>query len=140
MKKKFKCSFDFDCTLDRTPVQNYAKELLSRPEIEVWVVTSRYNDNEKFQKFFKTTSNVDLSNTDLWYIVNQLNIPKERVHFTNMTDKWHFFKDKDFLWHLDDDFVEIRNILKHTKTKAIDCWYSPSWKFKCERILKRALL
>lgn len=138
MKKKV--SFDFDSTLDRKIVQIYAKELLSREDVEVWVVTSRFGDNELFQKFFMTSHNVEVSNKDLWKVINTLEIPKERVIFTNMKDKYHFFKNKNFLWHLDDDFIEVRQILNNTKTIAINCWDNPNWKHKCERFLKRGLL
>jgi len=49
------------------------------------------------------------------------------------------FKDKDFVWHLDDNWVENNMILKNTKTKGINSLCS-SWKQKCERILKREVL
>ena len=134
-----KVSFDFDSTLDRKPVQEYAKELLERDDVEVWIVTSRFGDDEKYKKFFSTTTNVDLTNNDLWEVANELGIPKERVHFTDMMDKWHFFALNDgFLWHLDDDWVENREILNNTKTKAINS-LSSSWIAKCKRILKKAI-
>lgn len=138
MKKKI--SFDFDSTLERKIIQEYAKELLLRDDIEVWIVTTRWNDDEKYKRFFHTTTNVEVTNRDLWEVAKELGIPKERVHFTNMWDKWHFFATHDnFIWHLDDDFTEIREIRNNTKTEAVECYLDPNWRKKCERILKEEI-
>jgi len=132
-------SFDFDGTIETKHIREYAKELVGRG-FEVWIVTSRFGDDEKYKRFFQTSINVDLTNSDLWEVAKEVGIPNDRVHFTNMCDKWEFFKDKDFVWHLDDDWIENKLILKHTKTKAVDSWGNSSWKQKCERIIKRALI
>lgn len=129
-----KVSFDFDGTLEQKPVQEYASELMERG-VDVWIVTSRFGNDKLYRKFFMTSTNVDLTNSDLFEVAERIGIPKEKIHFTNMGDKWNFFKDKDFLWHLDDDWVENRLILKHTKTLAISAFGSPNWKHKCEKIL-----
>jgi len=42
MDKKI-VTFDFDATLSRPDVQEYAKELIEKG-IDVWVVTARYDD------------------------------------------------------------------------------------------------
>lgn len=133
---KTKVSFDFDGTLAEKHVQEYARELIERG-FEVWIVTSRFGDDTKYKKFFQTTTNVDLVNDDLWDVAKKLNIPKERIHFTDMEDKWRFLKDKNFAWHLDDDWVENRLILNNAKIAAINVWGNNSWKIKCERIIKR---
>lgn len=132
-----KVSFDFDGTLEIKHVQNYAKELIERG-FEVWVVTSRFGDNEKYQKFFKTTVNVNLTNTDLIEITEEIGIPEERIVFTNMKDKFEFFeKNQDFLWHLDDDWIEGDLIDKHTKVSGINFFGNPDWIEKCEQIIKK---
>lgn len=132
-------SFDFDGTLERESVQKYAKELVERGH-EVWIVTSRFGDDERYKSFFQTTTPVGLTNKDLFEIVNSLGIPNERVHFTDMDDKWPFLKFfGDFLWHLDDDWIENRDILKNTKTKAISS-IGANWKSKCERLIKKKML
>jgi len=41
-----KVSFDFDGTLEQKEVQEYAKQLLEEG-IEVWVVTTRWDENHK---------------------------------------------------------------------------------------------
>ncbi len=132
-------SFDFDETLSREYVQSYARELVERG-IEVWIVTSRFGDDERYKSFFQTTTPVDLTNKDLFETAARLGIPKERIHFTDMDDKWPFMKYyHEFLWHLDDDWLENKNILKNTKTKAINSLGS-NWKGKCERIIKKKML
>jgi len=133
-----KVSFDFDGTLERESVQRYAKELIDRGH-EVWIVTSRFGDDERYKTFFMTTTPVGLTNADLFDIAAKLGIPRERVHFTDMDDKWPFMKfSQEFLWHLDDDWIENKNILKYTKTKAISA-ISANWKGKCEKIIKKKM-
>lgn len=138
--EKLKCSFDFDGTLEHKPIQEYARELMGREEIEVWITTTRFGDDEKYKRFFDTTTNVDLTNNDLWDIAEDLGIPKERIHFTDMKDKWPYIKEMGFLWHIDDDWVENRQILSNTSTLAISSFNSPNWKHKCERIIKKKKL
>ena len=43
-----KVSFDFDSTLSRKDVQSFAKELVDRG-LEVWIVTSRFDDESAMQ-------------------------------------------------------------------------------------------
>ena len=118
-------------------VQKFAKELIERG-VEVWVVTSRFGDDEKYKKFFQTSTNVDLTNNDLWEVVKEIGISKERVHFMNMMDKFLFFKDNpDFIFHLDDDEIENYGIEKNTKVKTINFWSNSFWKQECEEILKK---
>ena len=138
MNNKIKCSFDFDGTLELLPIQEYARELIEKDKVEVWVTTSRFGDDEKYKRFFFTSTNVDLTNNDLWAVIQELGIPKERVHFTDMDDKWRYIKEMGFLWHIDDDWVENREILDNTKTLAISS-YGPNWRHKCEKIIKREL-
>jgi hypothetical protein len=134
-----KVSIDFDGTLDRESIQKYAKELIEKG-YEVWIVTSRFGDNKKYQEFFQTSINVDITNNDLKEAANSIGIPEERIHFTNMDDKWPFLKfHDDFLWHIDDDWIENKNILKYTKTKAISS-LGANWKSKCERLIKKKLM
>lgn len=131
-----KVSFDFDNTLSRKHIKEYAKELVDKG-IEVWIVTSRFGDLEKYRDFFQTTIHVDLTNQDIFDTAEEIGIPSDRIHFMDMENKWEFLKDMDFLWHIDDDWSENRMILKKTKTKAIDSM-SSSWRTKCERILKKS--
>jgi len=132
-----KISFDFDGTLELQSVQTYAKELIERG-VEVWVVTSRFGDDELYKRFFHTSTNVDLTNRDLRKITDTLGIPEEKIHFTNMKDKWEFIENRGFIWHLDDDWIENEMINSRTLTKGIDCFGNPQWKQQCESLLKRS--
>ncbi len=129
-----KVSFDFDGTLELQSVQKFAKELIERG-VEVWVVTSRFGDDELYKKFFKTSINVDLTNKDLREVTDPLEIPEERIHFTNMRDKWEFIENKGFVWHLDDDWIENEMINSRTRTKGIDIFGNSDWQKNCEALL-----
>ena len=131
-----KVSFDFDGTLEICSVQEYASELL-KEGIEVWVVTSRFGDQELYQKFFQTTTKVDLTNNDLRSITDKIGIPEERIHFTNMRDKWEFIENRGFVWHLDDDWIENEMINSRTLTKGIDFFGNPDWKKQCNSEIKK---
>ena len=52
-------TFDFDGTLSRADVQEYALELISKG-VDVWVVTSRYDELQKHRYQINPT------NDDLW--------------------------------------------------------------------------
>lgn len=130
-----KVSFDFDETLEYQYVQDYARELIERG-IDVHIVTSRFGDNDKYQKFFHTNTNVDITNVDLWKISKNLGIPDDNVHFTNMTPKWNFFENhRDFIWHLDDNTIENIDINEYTKIKGIDVLNNQHWRRKCDDLL-----
>lgn len=103
---KKRVSFDFDSTLSEGYVQAFAKWCVKRG-CEVWVVTSRLPDHK---------APADNWNNDLWFVCNQLNVPKERVVFTSYTSKHEFFwsdHNGDFLFHLDDDEDEIKMLNVH---------------------------
>lgn len=125
-----KVSFDFDSTLDRESVQKYAAELISKG-IDVWITTSRMSDRENdWAKDW---------NDDLYEVAERLGIPREKIRFTNMIDKYKYFEKEDFIWHLDDDWIENGLINKHTKTKAISHIGSGNWIGKCNRLIKNNL-
>ena len=87
-----KISFDFDDTLEFQDLQDYAKELIGRG-FEVHIVTSRYENTNDYQwKLPKKSEN----HSDLYLVADKLGILDYNIHFTNMEDKWGFFKDKDF--------------------------------------------
>lgn len=131
MKKKV--SFDFDFTLSRKVIQQYAGELVACGH-EVWIVTSRYDDNN-LDKYPDKSYN----NNDLYTIAVLVGIPRTQIQFMNMSDKCDFFINKDFIWHLDDDVIEINMINVTTKTKGISCYRSTNWKYKCERLLNETI-
>ena len=133
-----KVSFDFDDTLDRESIQRYAAELVKRG-LEVWIVTSRYSSREYARTHSTSMESAIMGNMDLLEVAYELGIPEDRIKFLGYAQKWRYLKDHDFIWHLDDDWACNREILRHTKTKAISAWGTPNWKGKCERILKKAI-
>ena len=95
-----KVSFDFDDTLSYEEVQEYAKSLIEQG-IDVHIVTSRYEDVTRYP--FNISNHDDLNT-----VATKLGIDLDNIHFTNMENKYHFFqKNSDFIWHLDNDEVEI---------------------------------
>lgn len=125
-----KISIDFDGTLSRKDVQNYAKFVMDNG-IDVWIVTSRLHE--------KNADNLQW-NDDLYEVAENLGIPKSKIHFMNYSiffdDKSYFLKDHDFVLHLDDIFTESNSINKVCKkTKGITVFGNSTWKRKCNRLL-----
>lgn len=122
---KRKVSFDFDSTLERADVQEFAKELISEG-IEVWICTSRIG---------KPRESMHRSNNlDLFKVAKDLKIPKTRIIFTNKDDKYSYLHE-DFLFHLDDDYYELDLIHRKTNVRAISCYGNNNWKNKCRYAL-----
>lgn len=132
-----KVSFDFDGTLEREVIQEYAKELVDSGH-EVWVVTTRYDDEKLVEVSDKQylESNLE-SNQKLLAIANSVGIPRERIKFTNMKWKYSFLREGEFDLHLDDTPTELNLINKYAKkVSAISCKNTSTWKNKCEKVLK----
>jgi hypothetical protein len=121
-----KVCFDFDNTLDIITIKTYAKELINQG-IDVWICTQRPCDEDAPNKS---------RNLDLWQVVKYLNIPKNQVIFLNLKSKFTFFLNKDFIWHLDDDWTEIKKINENTDTKGITHFGNKFWRFDCDDLLK----
>ena len=126
-----KVSFDFDSTLSRPIIQKYAQELINKG-IEVWICTSRVDDEEALKRW-----KLSGHNDDLFLVAAELKIPKERIIFTNYNNKVDFLRDKNFIWHLDDDVIEL-SFFKGEKTTGISCYATTTWKEKCEKLLNSA--
>ena len=125
-----KVSFDYDGTLALPNIESYCKDLIDRGNIEVWVVTSRVSDktiDKTFQPWKKPNWN-----KDLWETCERLNIPKERVIFTEHVDKIEYLRGKDFIFHLDDDIYELMEILEsEDKCIPINVGHY-NWREHCE--------
>lgn len=128
MKKNV--SFDFDQTLDRPVFQEYARDLINRG-FDVHIVTSRFN------KTPSTTyaSQYSYNNEDLFEIAFNLYIPIRRIHFTSSSPKYKIIKIIDPIFHLDDDFLELDLINKHTNCKGISSWQTTFWKWKANKAI-----
>lgn len=79
-----KVSFDFDSTLSRKCVQDYAQELIFRG-FEVHIVTSR------FEKAALNRSN-SYNNADLFDVAERLGIPKEEFILQMVPTNLDFLK------------------------------------------------
>lgn len=140
-----KISFDFDYTLDKPFVQDYARELI-QSEYEIWIVTSRYDSIEKCFELgsFKTDSELVRAqlrqDLDFLFIVaEELGIPENHIVFTNMQYKNTYFKDhEDFLFHLDDNVIEYDLINSHTRVPCVLCNSRYDWKSKCQEIIQKS--
>jgi len=121
-----KVSFDFDDTLSFSSVQEYAKYLIDQ-NIEVHIVTSRYEDPSKYP--------FPCNHNDLFEVSKKLGIPNEHIHFTDFVSKDCFFLHfKDFIWHLDDNYSELFLINENTNTKGI--WsLDGNYKYNCNKLL-----
>lgn len=128
-----KISFDFDSTLEYKHIQDYAKELMDKG-YEIHIVTSR---PKKWSQKWKVRGNPYIlwDNDDLYEVADRLGIIRENIHFTDYTPKYKFFdKDKDFIFHLDDDYNETFGINNYTKIKGITL-DSDEWREKCDEAL-----
>jgi len=127
-------SFDYDFTLDREDVQNYAKYLMSKG-VEVWVTTSRETDESINAKRAYPETWKYPPNWELYRDTDRLEIPRDRINFTAWVDKWTVIKNNNFIWHLDDDDVEIEQAIEWD----CDCPFInveiDGWKDECERLL-----
>ena len=127
-----KITFDFDGTLSRKDVQEYAIELIKKG-IDVWVLTTRYDELNKHRYEPNPT------NDDLWEVIDSLKIPRWKVRFTNMEWKANYLLHTNVLLHLDDnykEFIKMRNMKCKTLGVQVNCG---SFRNKCNRIIANKL-
>lgn len=124
-------SLDFDGTLSRPGVQEYAAELIRR-RVNVWVLTARFDENHRHRYA------ANPSNADLWTVVDRIGIPRCHVRFQNMRPKAEYLDWSRFVWHLDDDEIELSAILYSGCCDVIGISVlSPNWVAQCEGLLTR---
>lgn len=130
-----KVSFDFDSTLSRQDVQEYAKSLVDAGH-EVWIVTSRYDN-----------TTIASSNRHLWMIewndrlfevADKCGIKRDNIIFTCMISKVEFLRNEGFLFHLDDDDVELEEIAQSSDPCVPIQVFDANWKDTCENILNKS--
>ena len=120
-----KVSFDFDGTLSKNKVQKYAKMLI-KGGVECWIVTSRMGFGKEPQPNW---------NDDLFEIAKEIGIPKEHIHFCCMDNKANFLNGKGFIWHLDDDLIELSFIKTDSDCKPISCFGNKTYLQECSYLL-----
>ena len=140
--KRLRLSFDFDGSLSRDSLQMYALELVELG-YEVWICTARFDSIERYTGDFMTKYKI-LSIRDehehLFNVADRCGISRDHIKFMNIAPKCEFFAENEgFLWHLDDDYIECREINQYTKTVAVSCANGSNWKHKCERLIKKKL-
>ena len=130
-----KVSFDFDSTLSRKDVQDFAKELVNNGH-EVWIVTSRFDDESAMSKNWHWIKG---QNQKLFDVAEECGIKRQNIHFTCMEPKSIFLKDKGFVFHLDDDDIELMEIIESKDScRAIHVEHF-EWKETCKNILQKNL-
>lgn len=117
-------------TLDNPRIQNYA-EILVKRGVEVWVCTSRVSCQEAYKKWKSFGYN-----DDLFEVTDRIKIPRERVLFTGYEIKNRVLKNKGFIWHLDDDKVELSFFEDDVRGINVK---NKNWKDECEELLKNNL-
>lgn len=129
-------SFDFDSTLSLKSVQDYAESLILKG-YDLWVVTSRHPDGSD-PRYKIRGMWIEIDNSDLFEVTDRLGIKREQIIFTSRRLKSEVMNELglEFLFHLDDDWVELNHINRETRTKGISCFGSGNWKAKCNKILK----
>lgn len=107
-----KISFDFDSTLTRSDIQEIADDFINRGH-DVHITTSRHT---KSKYRLVGGGNINFQNEDLFKVAEDLGIPKENIHFTEMEPKKDFLEGFDM--HFDDDEVEI-DLITRSKIKCL---------------------
>ena len=118
-------SFDFDSTLDNPIIQSFAADLKKRG-FDIIICTSRFEPG-----FVHEHKWIEWDSADIFEVAEILDITD--INFTNMRDKWLVLKDKDILFHLDDDNIEIM-MLKENDMNAV--LFDEHWKENCEKIIQ----
>lgn len=122
-----KVSFDFDSTLNTIDVERYAKELIDRG-VDVWICTSRFSPENAPNKEW---------NDDLFLVADRVGIKRENIIFTNYANKSEYLNGKGFIWHLDDDNIELYFIRTDTDLKPVFLFGNKNWKNDCEKLLTK---
>lgn len=142
-----KVAFDFDKTLSRADVQSYCNSLVQQGH-EVWVVTSRFDDNH-VHRWSEVFPNADwlhwyeppnLPNWDLYEVTDKLEIPRHRIRFTCMEDKWKYLHRTSFVWHLDDNPIEWELGQEFGCTVPMIDVNQEDWLEKCNQLLNKNLI
>ena len=125
-KKMKKVSFDFDATLSRKDVQSYARSLIAKG-FDVWICTSRLEPEKAPTKEW---------NDDLFLVADDLGIKRENIIFCNYETKAVLLKDKGFVFHIDDDNIELSFIRTDTDIKPIFLFGNKKWFVDCDNAIQ----
>lgn len=136
-------SFDFDETLDRRDVQEFAMDIKNKGH-EIYICTSRYSDTDAPKAWFPQYKSAKVTgfNDDLYRVADLLEIPKSNIIFTNMVDKVRLLEGRNIRWHLDNDDLEIMQLRRAENGGApvptgIFLDWDGEWKYKCWSLLEK---
>lgn len=134
-----KVSFDFDGTLhdhfhgqhnpNKKSIQNLLKQLSEDENFSVYIVTRRYGPEH-------AEKGKGGEHEDVFKLLDELNLqlPKEKIIFTNREMKYYTIVNLDIDIHLDDEFRDRELINKFTKGSAVDATQS-NWRTKFDELL-----
>jgi len=124
-----KVSFDYDGCLSIPEIQEYATKLVKRG-VEVWICTSRLSPKDAPSGEW---------NDDLFEVAKKVGIERKNIIFTSFeksgTNKNEVLNDKGFIWHLDDDWMDLSYIKTDSDLIGISCFGNPEWERQCEELL-----
>ena len=119
-----KVSFDFDMTLSRKEIQEFAKELVDSG-YDVYIVTLRDKNP------------IGYNNYDLFDIAKKCGIDKNNIIFMCMADKIEYLYGNDFLFHLDVDLDQLELITYSFDSCVPVDSFDKNWKEKCKNVLNK---
>lgn len=130
-----KVSFDFDGTLSKKIVQEFAKTLVESG-YDVWIVTSRIATEPALAKGWHW---IERQNQELYDVAESVGIKRDNIVFTEFVDKIEFLKGKNFIFHIDDDVDELMAILNSKDScKTVNVEHF-EWLKTCKEILQKNL-
>lgn len=92
------------------------------------MTTARYDDENA--KIYAPQYN----NSRLWEVVTNLGIPFEKVYFTNMQLKSDHIDGKDYIFHLDDDSIELE-FLEKTNIVGVNV-LDENYQLICDKLIE----
>lgn len=112
-------SFDFDGTLNRKDVQDYAMSI--KDNCKLIIVTHR-------MPF--------LSYRDIFQVAARIGIPKENINFVHKSGKVKFFQKHPVTLHIDNNYFVVLEIRKKAQVMALDV-NNTNWKREANIILTK---
>ena len=134
-----KVSFDFDGTLhgyffggvnpNEEEVRKLFVELVNSDEFDVYIITRRYGPEH-------ADKGVKNEHTTVFNLLNELKVelPEEKILFTNRKYKYSFINNLGIDIHLDDDAQEHQLIRNYSSGSSVDVQDS-GWRIKFDEFL-----
>jgi hypothetical protein len=115
-------SFDFDGTLSRTDVQEFAKDL-KKAGHRIIITTNRYQDR---------------SNADLKAVAKSVGIKEHLIFYCNMLGKHRFLSPAHQVTvHCDDDWIDCEMVEHECGIPTVKMFGNPDWKKQILEIISK---